>query len=613
MPQPIRIQNFGGMIPRIHDRLLPDNAASFASNIDVERRVLRGLHLPTRVEQFAAGINFAYKVPRPGDTPVWITNAAELSVVPGPVKQDVFNRFYFTGDGVPKMTTQPLIEAASNPKDLGVPTPTDDITVTPPAGVEDTRAYVYTIITDFGEESAPSPPIVATGAATGTWALTAIGATSGYAAHYDKKRIYRTVTGVVGAGFFFVGEVDINTDTFNDTLDNEEAAFNSLLESEDWAPPPADLEGLVAMPNGVLAGFDGKDVYFSEPYRPHAWPVKYSISVAYKIVAIAAVGTSLAIATEGNPSVATGTHPSGMTLTEMKIFEPCISGRSLVSFGQYALYASNNGLVAVYPNKADITSRNMFDRDTWAETYVNPSMQAVRYRQDFYLCHLSGVSGFLINFEDPQQAFTEVEFQNTPVVLTQDDTSGDAYFTYNNGIYLFNPPNSVGATFEWTSKEFETARPYNFGALQIKYTGVGEGLSAEAILDLQEYNTRRIQLPLQPLGSYALGTSRRYDLKDTLPDIDYDPPLTPYFSQNKAPVGGTPLHDIGYLSTKALGGAIEVYGDAVLRATIPLTAPEKIHRLPDGYKATYWKLRYLGNATIVAMALGPTVNSLKQV
>ena len=612
MPQPLRIQTFGGMLPRIHERILPDNAASFASNIDTDRRVLRGLHLPTRVEQFSAGVIYAYKVPRVGDVPVWITNTNELDVVPGPINQDAHNRYYLTGDGVPKYTTQALVEAASPPLDLGLATPTDDVTVTPPAGVEDTRAYVYTLITDYGEESAPSPPIVGTGAASGTWAIAAIGTAGGYPSHYDKKRIYRTVSGQIGADFFYVGEIDVSLQSFNDTLTNEEAAFNSQLESTDWAPPPAALAGLVALPNGILAGYDGKDLYFSEPYRPHAWPVKYVVSVPYRIVAITVIGTSVVIATEGSPSVATGTHPAGMSLAEFRIFEPCISHRSLVSFGAYALYASNNGIVAVYPTKADIASRHMFDRDTWVANYVNSDMQAVRYRQDFYLCHLSGTSGFLLNLPDQQLAFTEVEFQNEPVVLTQDETSGDVFFTYNGGIYLFNPPNSVRSTFVWTSKEFEVARPYNFGALQIKYLDSTVALIAE-LDDLQEYNTRRIQLPLQPLGGHALGSARRYSLLDTLPDIDYDPPLIPYFSQNKAPVGGTPLHDLTRLTTRSTGGSIEIYGDAVLRATITLVNPEKIHRLPGGYKATYWQIKYTGNATIAAIALGPTPLSLKQV
>lgn len=614
MPEPIRIQDFGGMMPRVQERFLPPNAASFANNIDVDRRILRGLHLPTRVEQFATGTTFAYKVPRVGTTPVWITNANELSVVPGPLNEDAHNRFYFTGDGAPKYTTQADIEASVVPIDLGVVTPTDDIIVTPPAGVDDTRAYTYTLVTQYGEESAPSPPIVADGDFQGTWAITAIGTAGGYPTHYDKKHIYRTVAGQVGAGFFYVGEIDVSVTSFNDTILNEEAAFNSLLASEAWAPPPAGLEGLVAMPNGFLAGFSGKDLYFSEPYRPHAWPAEYNLSVPYRIKGLAVIGNSLVVATEGNPSVATGTHPHGMTLTEFKIYEPCVAGRSLVSFGNYALYASHNGIVAVYQNKADIVSRNMFDRDTWEQNYLNNNMQAVRYRQDFYLCHLTGADGFLANFEDPTMAFSEVTFDNAPDILTQDDTSGDVHMTYNAGIYLFNPPNSVRSTLTWVSKEFELARPYNYGAAQVKYLDETDTL-ADIIAEIAEYNARRIQLSLQPLGGHALGSSRRRDLSATTPITvpAYDPPLVPYFSQNKAPLGGTPLHDIDYLQNRSVGGTLKIYADNVLRETIVLVAPEQIHRLPGGFKATYWKVEYVGNASVTAITIGPTIDSLKKI
>src|SRR4029434_9125209 len=52
------------------------------------------------------------------------------------------------------------------------------------------------------------------------------------------------------------------------------------LESTYWAPPPDNLQGWIAMPNGFLIAFDkptpggggGNNVYMCEAYHFHAWP-----------------------------------------------------------------------------------------------------------------------------------------------------------------------------------------------------------------------------------------------------------------------------------------------------------------------------------------------------
>jgi len=83
----------------------------------------------------------------------------------GPIAGDTLQRTYYTGDGEPRMTT--LADAISGggndyPKNffvLGVTNPTTAPTVghTGGAAANETRAYVYTFVTQYGEESAPSP------------------------------------------------------------------------------------------------------------------------------------------------------------------------------------------------------------------------------------------------------------------------------------------------------------------------------------------------------------------------------------------------------------------------------------------------------------------------
>ncbi|MGL1400235.1 hypothetical protein ACSTI4_24935, partial [Vibrio parahaemolyticus] len=76
-----------------------------------------------------------------------------------------------------------------------------------------------------------------------------------------------------------------------------------------YNPPPAGLRGLTAMPNGMMAAFDGKDLYFCEPYLPHAWPASYTLTTDFPIVGLGAFGTSLVVMTTGNLYLVSGTAP----------------------------------------------------------------------------------------------------------------------------------------------------------------------------------------------------------------------------------------------------------------------------------------------------------------
>ena len=116
-----------------------------------------------------------------------------------------------------------------------------------------------------------------------------------------RKRIYRVATGTSGSSYLRVGEVALTTRNFVDS--KQTAELSESLLTLDWDPPPADLDGLISLPNGVLAGFAGRDVYFSEPYQPHAWPTDYIQTVDFDIVGIGNFGTNIVVGTKGRPYI----------------------------------------------------------------------------------------------------------------------------------------------------------------------------------------------------------------------------------------------------------------------------------------------------------------------
>jgi hypothetical protein len=162
-----RIQAFAGMIPRLDARLLGPAQAQTAVNcllLDGDIVPLKNPLVVTRPNK-AGPLKSIYRMVDAAGAAYWLSWNRDVNVKKGPIAGDTLQRTYYTGDGEPRMTT--LADAISGggndyPKNffvLGVTKPTTAPTVghTAGAAANETRAYVYTNVTQYGEESAPSP------------------------------------------------------------------------------------------------------------------------------------------------------------------------------------------------------------------------------------------------------------------------------------------------------------------------------------------------------------------------------------------------------------------------------------------------------------------------
>lgn len=231
--------------------------------------------------------------------------------------------------------------------------------------VDDTesRSYVYTLVSLYGEESQPSPPSdVVDIIDMSSVAVTAPvpPGLSGY-----RVRLYRTATGTSGTNYFFVKEVAATAPSVTITDDVKPESLGEMLPSETWAMPPAGLTGLTAMPNGFFAAFKGKTLYFCEPYQPHAWPIQYTRTTQDDIVGLSVYGQTLVVATTGKPYIATGTDPASMSMSQMDVYAPCINERSIASSGAGVLYATADGVVHITQASADIITARDFTKFQW--------------------------------------------------------------------------------------------------------------------------------------------------------------------------------------------------------------------------------------------------------
>ena len=154
---------FSGIAPGVAPRLLAEQFGQEAENLDFESGRFAPLAIEgTTVKTLANSIRRSiWYLDSDSAAPIWLEwNEENISAVEGPIPGDTADRFYWTGESYPRMSTRALI-ANNTYYRLGVPAPSSAPTVsksgTPDASMTaEETAYVYTFVTEYGEEGPPS-------------------------------------------------------------------------------------------------------------------------------------------------------------------------------------------------------------------------------------------------------------------------------------------------------------------------------------------------------------------------------------------------------------------------------------------------------------------------
>lgn len=588
----LKLQNFGGMIPAVDPHLLPNTSAEIAEDVWVHTGALQGYKALRKIYDISnAGTHKVFRVPmvlRDADripNSYWLEfPSANTDIIRSPTSGDQFDRFYWASDVArPYYNSRSRIALGHPPLVLGVPAPTvaPGVAIVGGGPPDESRAYVYTWVTEFGEEGPPSPPTLFTGAGDGTWNITLT--VPDTAAETDRLlsnvRIYRTVSGVGGeTDYFFVGEVPKATTLFADNVAS--VTGNRILETLFWTEPPLDLQGFVTMPNGIVASWRKNEIWFSEPFRPHAWPVLYQISVDAPVVGCGVVGQTLIVCTEGAPYAVTGVNPGSMAQSRLATFEPCTSRGSIVSTPIGVVYSSPSGLVLASAAAAVVVSRSMLQKEDWYKLLRLPTISGTSFNGGYYAFGTTAVGCFAPTAFD-EDAFLQEDFSGaftgafiepndgrvavtkltTPVPVRcvySDIWTGEVLVLRDDGLFWLDQ--TIGCDnprqpFLWRSKILETPNQRSFEAMRVYFTTFG--CSPE----------------LNPV-------------QNTSPDQTLQPDQW---------------------------GLIRVYADGVLRFTRELRRSGEFFRLPSGFKATFWQIEIESRVRIDSVEIASTAKELGSV
>jgi hypothetical protein len=346
-------------------------------------------------------------------------------------------------------------------------------------GTPTTRVYTYTYVNKEADITIESAPWVSTDMSSATVSVYAgdVVNLSGFGEppadegwYYTHVRIYCAV----GGTFLYVGEQQKPVTSYTDTKTALE--FGEACPSITWSAPSPDMKGLINLPNGIMAGFEGRDVYFCEPYRPYAWPAAYQQTVDYPVVGLGRLDTSLVVLTKGAPYLISGSAPGYMTVVKADLEQACVSKRSIVSMGSAVFYASPDGLVALAASGSRVLTDVLFDRADWQA--LAPSTIHAYGHEDKYIAFHAPVlldgefcTGFVVDLKSSQ--FIRHNIPN--IVGGYTDLRNDHLYLVDTSKAIKRWGDGASLVGRWRSKVFTLPQITGFSCAQVEaetYSGV---------------------------------------------------------------------------------------------------------------------------------------------
>lgn len=341
-------------------------------------------------------------------------------------------------------------------------------------GFQQTRAFVYTVVNIFSEESAPSLPLLVTYdiMQVPTLTLPAVSPT-GYLP-FSAFRVYGSVSASTGqTDYQLIGEV--STDGTLKTFDvvTKPALWTTLLGTIGHLPPSSSLRNLMLLPTGILAAIKGNEVWFSEAYKGWAWNPENVITLPFGIIGAVLSASGIVVTTTVKPYIIYGRLPESMQEEPILLAQAGITKNGMCDAGELGVfYLCNDGIANVRGGQGTISmGQRFFTRKKWRARY-SPSVLATMRLAYFDGCliaySLTAGAAFIIRFDEATGSMSQLNGMAFAAgfILPQTDSlylaSGTTLTQFAAGTPL---------SFQWTTKDFILPTPQTFGCIQVKGTG----------------------------------------------------------------------------------------------------------------------------------------------
>lgn len=380
------------------------------------------------------------------------------------------------------------------------------------------------------------------------------------------------------------GNVTRTAGTFIDTVNVSDLDADLLLLSTEYAPPETNMQGLLAIHNGMVVGFFDNTICFCEPNSPHAWPVKYQKQIDAPIVGIGTFGTTILVLTERTPWRLDGSSPEAISMTRTDFVLPCLSKRSIVNIGFGVMWSSVGGL-AVYSSSiigTDYLTKNVHSWVSWPQAVTPENLVGQYYRGRYF--GSDGTNTFI--FERNDQIGGHLVTTDSTFTAARYLPSKDAFYYVNGSdVYLWNSQSMGPLVLDWKSKVFTTKGYINLGAARV----IADYSTPEGEAALAAVNAGIVAANAAVIAAGTEGGS-----------IDWDDIGMLGLAESDL----TPLQLPDYTAT------FQLYVNKALIFTKVCTN-DLPFRLPTGYRADTFEVRVATTARVRAIHLAETVTGLK--
>ncbi len=393
--------------------------------------------------------------------------------------------------------------------------------------------YLYTYINSLGQESAPSPPSMTVLVDNGIINMVTIPAPD-IGADVASIRIYRASNSITGAQYLFVTDLlPPYPVTYSDSAMTADIGPD-ILETTNFDPPPANLQGIIALPGGALCGFAGNQLCFSEPGFPYAWPIRYRLTTDFKIIAIASIDSTVIVFTEAFTYFAAGNSPGDYAMQKTSYPQSCVSKRGVAMLPAGVLCPTPDGLyLFTGTGPPQNTTELLFAQREWRQ--LAPSSMIGIVHDDryfgFYDASESGGSlgAIILDFRDG--GFGLIDIVDHATAAYADPITDTLYFTADD-----SHPAPIGHTgisllawdraetrraYQWRSRLYLNPYPTSFQAAQIRaedYDDLTLRIYGDGSLIFESLVLSQDEFVISPLVSKKIeidisGTSRVYQVE----------------------------------------------------------------------------------------------------
>jgi hypothetical protein len=471
--------SFAGSTPRRAEHLTPNGQAVKALDCRLSDGSLDSWREPRQIDTVPANTKSVYQA----FNCCWLQSTKCASWAEGSVDQrHVFATQYNEFDYPVRIVLGEMCEPTV--LRLGLPCPAERIVATAAATFNKgsaPRQYLFQFEDSLGNLSAASEPsdavVVQEGASVqlSGWAVP----TGGW--DIQKIRIYRSVAGTETTPFQESGNKIDSAWMLVDTIPASQASYTDskfdadlidALAEDEVEPPPAGLRGMTWIRTmNCLAGFVGRELFFTENNNYHNWA--YKIKLDDTVKALCEVNDRIYVATDGAPYMvpaAVNCENAGCRqAVRMPESLPLVGGgfRSMIALPSGAIYPTHSGLVYMSGNRAPaiLTAKHYAPEDWQA---LHPDTAKLGYHEGLVFAFFRK-GAFCLAVQDGAGTAAETE-QHTELSLRPDEvfTSrlGRLYLRFGTDVKEWNR-GVAKMPHRYESGESLAGVPFNFGAAQV--------------------------------------------------------------------------------------------------------------------------------------------------